>query len=204
MNLPEIRIRDGWLLRENASQYLHELWGQEGSKLADNAWMRKQVESYQKAWQPYESKILNGACGLLDLEYRQNIIDAYIAPWFYAFSNPLVVGVIYEPDEFIDILTHELLHRLLTDNTALPYDTDLKPRWQKLFGSNQNFKTLIHIPVHATLKAIYLDILKEPERLERDIEDSKKIGGAYTEAWDYVNEHDYWKIVQQLKDDYHT
>ena len=36
-------------------------------------------------------------CGLLDLEFRQNIIDVNIAPWFYAFSDPMVIGVTLNP-----------------------------------------------------------------------------------------------------------
>lgn len=28
--LPDIRIKNAWLLRENASRHLHELWGGDG------------------------------------------------------------------------------------------------------------------------------------------------------------------------------
>ena len=109
----------------------------------------------------------------------------------------------YEPDNFIDLLTHELLHRLLTDNTSLPYDTDFLTRWQKLFDKKHSFGTLVHIPVHAIHKAIYLDILNEPARLKRDVEGSEKFEiKDYDNAWSYVNDHDYTELIYMLKDDY--
>ena len=132
--------------------------------------------------------------------FKQNVIDVYIAPWFRAFSDPLIVGVIYEPDLFIDILTHELLHRLLTDNTSAPYDSDLSAEWRKLFGKNHSQPELVHIPVHAVHKALYLDALHQPERLKRDIERATKYGAtAYIKAWEYVETHDYKELVENLK-----
>lgn len=139
----------------------------------------------------------------LRLSFRQNIIDVNIAPWFHAFSDPMVIGVMQEPDVFVDTLTHELLHRLLTDNTLIPHETQLLPEWGKLFGNQNSFTLLVHIPVHAVHKAIYLDILKAPERLERDIANNKKHGSKdYEGAWDYVEKHGYNEIISQLLKSY--
>jgi hypothetical protein len=199
---PAIRIKKAWLLRKNASRYLHELWGKDKT-LADNDWMEWKVGEYKKAWQPYEQKILLSMTETLGSSFRQNIIDVYIAPWFHAFSDPLVIGVTKEPDVFVDTLTHELLHRLLTDNTTIPYETDLIAEWRKLFGNNHNFKVLVHIPVHAIHKAIYLDVLKEPERLERDIANNKKHEAeAYVAAWEYVEKFGHEEITKQLRESY--
>jgi hypothetical protein len=200
--LPVIRIKDAWLLRENASKHLHELWGKD-SELADDKWIEKRVAKYQKAWKPLEQKILGGMTSTLGLSFRQNIIDVNIAPWFNAFSDPMVIGVMQEPDVFVDTLTHELIHRLLTDNTAIPHETLLLSEWQKLFGKSNTFGTTVHIPVHAVHKAIYLDILKAPKRLERDIEANKKYDAVdYIAAWDYVEKHGYKKIISQLQKSY--
>lgn len=198
MKQPEIRIKDAWLLRDNASRHLHELWGKD-SELADDKWMEKRVADYITAWKPFEATILSGMTNTLGLSFHQNTIDVYIAPWFMAFSDPMVIGVMSEPDLFVDILTHELLHRLLTDNTSVSQVTDLIEPWKKLFGDQHNFNTLVHIPVHAVHKAIYLDILKAPKRLERDISNNKKHDAKdYIAAWDYVNNHDYKELVSKL------
>jgi hypothetical protein len=204
MKNPEIRIKDAWLLRENASAYLNELLG-EGLPLRSDEEYRKIVDDYRTAWQPFEQTILDGMQTLLDLRFRQQIIDVYIAPWFSAFSDPMVIGVVNLPDVFIDVLSHELLHRLLMDNTTVPYDKFLPPEWQKLFGKHHSDVTLIHIPVHAALKSIYLDTLQAPERLARDIQRSKDNGATdYAAAWEYVEQQGYNEIVYKLKESYKT
>ncbi len=204
MSYPKVRIKDAWLLRENASKHLHELWGK-GEPLADDEWIAKRVQSYQEAWKPLEDNIMTSMMDLLELEFRQNIIDVYIAPWFNAFSDPMIIGVMQEPDAFVDTLTHEIIHRLLTDNTSIPYQQDtLRPKWQKMFGKDHTFTTLVHIPVHAVHKSIYLDTLNAPERLERDKDFYRKTKDKdYLLAWDYVEEHGYKKIIRQLKTSYH-
>lgn len=205
MNSVSIRIKDGWLLREKASKHLHELWGK-NTPLADDDWMDGKVKDYQESWSVEEATILESLSNLTGLRFRQNIVDVYIAPWFYAFSDPLVIGVTLDGNKFNDVLTHELLHRLLTDNTSLPDDADLLSRWGKLFGNKHDFNTLIHIPVHAIHKAIYLDVLKAPKRLERDMRDDEKYGDdpAYRASWQYVEDNDYKVIIKQLKEDYQS
>ena len=142
-------------------------------------------------------------CDLLGLSFRQNVIDVYIAPWFGAFSDPLVIGVMREPDQFVDTLTHELIHRLLTDNSSISYEKKLFPNWQKLFGKNHSFTTIVHIPVHAVHKAIYLDILNEPERLERDKKsDIQHNAKDYIASWQYVDSDDYQIIIEKLRNSY--
>ncbi len=202
---PNIRIKNGWLLRANVSIYLHKLWAKEGDQLIDREGIDKKVEAYSRAWEKHEDKILKGMVHITGLEFRQNIIDVYIAPWFNAFSDPMVVGVIYKPDVFVDVLTHELLHRLLTDNNYVSNNVDLVKEWRKMFGKQLTHIALLHISVHAIHKAIYLDILKAPERLERDVVYYKKFdkkGDSYATAWDYVEKHDYKKIIEQLKESY--
>lgn len=199
-----IRIKNARLVRENVSAHLHKLWG-EGREFVDDDWVEKKVDEYKKAWGPLEEKILRGMMDILSLSFRQNIIDVYIAPWFRAFSDPLVIGVKFEPDRFVDILTHELLHRLLSDNTAIPSEFQILSEWEKLFGSGHSKRMLVHIPVHAVHKAIYLEVLQATERLERDVEVFKKIGAKdYVDAWEYVETHGYQKITEELKGSYES
>jgi hypothetical protein len=206
INFPEIRIKDAWLLRENASKFLHELWGK-GQPLTDDELMEKLVAEYQVAWKPYEAKILKGMCEAVGLEFRQNTIDVYIAPWFAAFSDPLVIGITNDADTFVDVLTHELLHRLLTDNTSIDFQTGaLAKEWPKLFGTKHSFGVLVHIPVQAIHKYIYLDVLQEPARLKREIDNYRNETSYdpadYLQSWDYIEKHGYQKIIEKLKQSY--
>lgn len=203
VKLPEIRIKNAWLLREHASVHLHELWGKD-SVLASYEEIEEIVKAYQQAWNPLESKVLTGMCSVLGLDFRKNIIDVHIAPWFSAFSDPLIIGIMNKPDVFIDTLTHELLHCLLTDNVQTKYDRNTRLKhWESLFGKDHSFSTLIHIPVHAVHKHIYLDVLNDPERYNRDVKNNKKHNALdYIKAWEYVDSNDYMQIIDKLKKDY--
>ena len=201
-NLPEIRIDYSWLLRGNVSEHLNKLWG-DGTPLRSEDRYRLIAKKYRNAWEPFADKILNGMCDITGLTFRQNIIDVYIAPWFAAFSDPMVIGVKYEPDVFVDVLTHELLHRLLTDNNSVPSTLRLLPTWEKMFGKNHSFITLVHIPVHAIHEAIYLDVLHDPNRLVRDkVSHQQNKHADYVKAWEYVEKHGYKEIINQLKESY--
>lgn len=200
---PEIRIKNAFLLRESASEGLNELWG-DGTPLDDHDHYQKIVDAYNKAWQPKEALIMNAMQDILGLQFKHNIIDVYIAPWFAAFSDPMVIGVQNKPDSFVDTLTHELLHRLLTDNTKLDLpleDVSLSAEWATLFGQKHTWNALIHIPVHAVLKDIYHNVLKEDYRLDRDIDEHQKYED-YKTAWEYVENNGYKEIISQLKESY--
>lgn len=136
------------------------------------------------------------------LKFKQNYIDVYVAPFFGAFSDPLVIGTRSDPDAFVDILIHELIHRICGDNTKYPFMQE--PDWSQVFGKQYPENTLAHIQVHALHKAIYLDYLKEPERFARDLKNSRTYNNseAYKEAWGYVEEKGYREIIRQFKQAY--
>lgn len=94
------------------------------------------------------------------MEFRQNIIDIYAAPFYASFSFPMVIATKYEPDRAVEIITHELLHVLLYDNTSQQLDLlATEEEWRKLFDNVEDEIALIHIPVHATLQALFSDVL---------------------------------------------
>lgn len=101
------------------------------------------------------------------------------------------------------MFTHEVAHRLLTDNSKMTSSLDRKilKTWKELFGEDHAWNTLVHIPVHALLEYIFVDVLDEPERLERDIELCKQ-HPPYADAWTYVQSEGYQNILKKLRDSY--
>lgn len=195
--LPDVRIQYGWLLANITSEVLNDKWG-DGSPVASYDEFVTIAKQYEEWWRPYNDKVLNGICDILGLEFRQNIIDIYVSPWFSPISNPMVLGPAVESqDSLVNILAHELAHRLLTDNTLFDYDFDFISQWQEMFGDKVSRVTLIHIPVHAVMQKLYLDILERPDLLKLDIKRNKEYPD-YDAAWDYVNKHGYEEIIKEL------
>jgi hypothetical protein len=198
---PQIRIKNAWLLYQNASVHINKS-RRSPKKLPEVKDIDKIVTNYQRAWSKFENKIIPGMQKLLGVKFAQEIIDVYIAPEFNAFSDPMVIGSKFKPDYFVDILTHELLHRLLTDNNKVK-NIDLMKEWKKIFGKNHNFAVLVHLPVHALHKSIWLDILKQPKRLKREREHMAKFKATdYIKSIDYIDKHDYREIISRLKSSY--
>lgn len=195
--IPEVRIKYAWLLAGAASEVMNEKYG-DGTPLRSYDEYEEIAKKYEEWWRPHNDKILHGLCDTLDLEFRQNVIDVNVAPWFNPISDPMVIGPAFKSeDALVNTITHELIHRLLTDNTSVPYDHDFLADWKKLFGESHDWNTLVHIPVHAVMKKLYLDVIDRPDLLAFDIEDVKD-NPPYAAAWSYVENGDYASIVDSL------
>jgi hypothetical protein len=168
--------------------------------------LERRADDYRKAWKKYEDRVLSGLQRIYNLTFRLTMIDVAIAPWTVGagISFPLIIDSKSEPDEFVDVLAHELIHVLLTDNnilTVMNIKSRNRLKFGELFGKEHSDKTLVHIAVHAGLKKLYLDILKDPTRLERDIDHCKTLPD-YNKAWDYVEKNKYEEILEKIRNRY--
>lgn len=161
----------------------------------------ERVKKYKEEWSKYENRIIYEMCNILGLNFERNIIDVHIVSGnSRQFSNPIVIKSGFEPDEFVDVLTHELLHVLFQDNIDI-FPTQIL---DEMFP-DESKTTKNHIITHAVLKFLYLDILKDRGRLERNIFNSKRHSSFdYTRAWEIVEEKGYREIINDLKKRYHS
>ncbi len=170
--LPEVRIKFGHFLEPTFEIHMRSQPDHSDWKSPSREDIIDKIESYKNAWKPYEPIILNGLVDSLELSFYQNVVDVFIVGGLRGgFSSPMVINSGIEPDRFIDVLSHELTHRLITDNTR---KIDYAVISQSQFPSVNEKLVLNHIFVHAVHKKIYLDILKEPARLERDLKRCEK------------------------------
>lgn len=156
----------------------------------------KRIEDYKKEWSKYETKILKGICRVLNLSFKRNVIDVYIVSGNpRQLSAPIIIKSGFNPDEFVDSLTHELIHKLFEDNGGkIPMSI-----FDEMFpGETSSVKS--HAVVHSVLKYIYLDILKDERRLERNIENSKKHStNDYLRAWEIAEKEGYIEIIKKFE-----
>lgn len=195
-SLPQIKIKYGWLLYPIFKKLYEAGAKHTKSQFPTEGQVEGKVKAFQQAWAPYELKILQAMCSVLELDFYQNIVDVYVAGPSPSFSDPMVITSELTPDRFLDVLTHELLHRLLTHNTR---ELDVKKIWSEMFP-NRERTVRNHVIVHSVHKYIYLEILKEPHRLEKDI--NKTNGSFYKESWQIVEEGGYQNIIAEFKKHY--
>ena len=195
--IPDVRIKYAWLLADAASTVLNEEYG-DGTPLRSFEEYERIAQKYREWWMTNNEKILHGICDILNLEFRQNIIDINVAPWFRPISDPMVIGPAFTTqDSLINTITHEMIHRLITDNTEIDYEHDFISDWKNLFGDDHDWNTLVHIPVHATMKKLYLEVLNRPDLYKLDMKEVKD-NKPYVDAWSYVNDQDYQDIIASL------
>lgn len=204
MNYPEIRFRDSFLLIGAIYQDIEPAYmppiarTDEREKLSRES-INRILDEYERAWRPYEEKILRGMNELLNMEFRQNIIDIYAAPFYTSFSFPVFIATKYTPDRSIEVIAHELLHVLLYDNIAQNLDLAARSEeWRKLFPGMEDEVALIHIPVHAVLQGLFEDVLQEPARIKRDKEMCNDYL-PYKLAWEYVEKVGHKEIIQRIR-----
>lgn len=102
-------------------------------------------------------------------------------------------------EDFIDTLTHELIHQIFFQNW---FDPSYK-KYRKLeayierkYGpESQNTK--IHIILHSMLAQVYLNLHRE-DRLNADIAKCKE-WKDYRRAWSIASKEGYQNIVERLQ-----
>lgn len=195
--IPEINIIYGKFLDPIFIEYLKSVPGWKDWTPPETKFVKEKIEIYKKEWSEYGYKNLEEICNLLNLNFRRDVIDVYIVSGNNRqFSDPIVIRCEFKPKYFVDFLTHELIHRLFQINSdKFPYST------LKEMFPNESKTTRNHIFVHAILKYIYLDVLNDKSRLERNIERSKEHNtDEYTKAWEIVDKEGYKNLINKLKE----
>jgi len=155
----------------------------------------ERINAQRAAWTKDADSILRSLQELLELTFFENLIKVYMVPAHKgAFSDPIVMSSLVTPEQFPDILTHELIHRLSVFNRE---NCDVSPAIRQVLPDVTDQKIYVHVFVHAFHKAIYLDILHDEKRLERDINTST--APAYQEAWKIVEERGYKELISKFK-----
>jgi hypothetical protein len=153
--------------------------------------IERTVVGYRAEWEKDGARLLKGMCKKLKLRFRKNIIDVFVVGGARAQSTPIIIPSRYPPDEFVDVLTHELLHNLLAEHEE---EGDISNIVDERFPYEWRL-TKNHILVHAVHAYLFLEVLNDPARLTRDVEASARFPPAYKRAWDIVSERTYTQLI---------
>ena len=190
--LPEIRFKSSFLLAPIIKSHIEV---QKWEVLSDES-LEASIEEVKKTWNTSGEQILNGICEITGLEFYQDIIDVYLALGYRGgISDPLIISARVRDKTFLSLLTHEILHRLLTDNTK---SIDVKTIWEKMFPEVSSRKVRNHIVLHAIHKELLLSILDDKEELNKIIAFNQKFE-PYKISWDIVERKGHKTIVDEFK-----
>jgi hypothetical protein len=166
--------------------------------------VERYIEKLNKKWQPLSDKILKFMEKISNLKWKVKIIPCYVIKIssMGPISDPLTIPIMLKTgkrtftltyDDFIDILVHELIHNLFIQNEkSNKYFEYLVKKYK-----GENWNTIVHIPIHAIHKEIYLYFFNR-KRLEREKQICKRYKD-YKRAWEIVEKEGSKKIIEELR-----
>ena len=162
---------------------------------------RSRIKEYREAWDKEGHKILEELESVTKLKWHENEIICYVTWGIYPYSDPLTINVSRYPKSVkdgpeitMDILTHELIHRMLSHPLRFP---KIKENWEKLMKKYPECSrvTKAHIAVHAVHEHVLRKFYGK-ERLLREMQDVKDPN--YVLSWEIVKRDGYQNIIREL------
>lgn len=187
--VPEIRIHYGYFLDKMSCD----------APLSENE-ITERMNANINAWHPYEQEVLVRMQRIIGLTFRQNVIDVYLTSRSdETFSDPLVVSLKNSGKNgrgFLREMSHELVHRLVTDNSERVNGAQVL---DEMFPEETSRVTKNHVIVFALLTYLYSEEIPEPKLLEheRDVGDPE-----YVKAWQIVDAIGYKNIIEEFRRHY--
>lgn len=143
------------------------------------------TKAFQKIWAENGDKILNAMQDITGLSYTRNHVDISIVKGNpRSHSNPIVIKSGWIPDEFLEVVTHELIHNLIADNEVI-CQHNWKP-WDQIKAEYGNEIKLVrnHIIVYFIMNEITvrtgIEFIRKFEDTEINVDYSRALEIAKT------------------------
>ncbi len=173
---------------------INELLKERGKTYPSVKKIRLYIERVRKLWQKRERKVLEKISELSGLKWKEQNIRCYVIGFGRPFSDPLTLRLYEHKEDFMDTLTHELIHQMQIQNherTKKWFD------YVKKEYANESKLTKSHIFLHALHTEIYLQLLNRT-RLEKNIKEDKNYPD-YNSSWEIVQKEGHQEIIKEFK-----
>jgi len=197
--IPKVEFRYSWVYDDKYrdSPLMKRFLKKNKQKYPSEKIIIDYTQRIEKIWKKEGNKVLKELSNISGLKWRENKIICYVIGRGRPFSDPLTIPV-YQRDLswFIDVLTHELIHQLLTQEGNLEKS---EKSWDYVYKKYKKDprKAKIHVIVHAIHSSIYLKFFGK-KRLGRNIKIMKKYKD-YKRSWDIVQEEGYQQIINDFR-----
>lgn len=194
--IPKIEFRYSWVYDDSyrSSPRIQKVLKEQGKNYPSPQKIKKYIERVEPLWKKIESKTLTELSNLSGLKWKEESIRCYIIGFGRPFSDPLTMKLFDNKNDFIDTLTHELIHQIKIQNS------EKLRKWYSYIErkyANEPRTAKNHIFLHALHWQIYLNLFNE-KRLNRNI-DSDKEHPDYHRSWQIVQEKGYENIIKEFR-----
>lgn len=184
---PKLIIQRSWLLDQALAR--PKKWPEPKAPF-----FKSQVKKLISAWDRNGRKILRSIERHSGLRWYQREIPIYVSFGIIPFSNPLILTLRKDVTVMVDTLTHELIHRVLSEPQNWKR---IENNWNRLMRIYRKESPMArtHIVVHAIHELVLLDLFGQ-KRLVRECQEVKN--PAYRRSWKIVERDGAVQILRQL------
>ncbi len=195
--IPKIRFRYSSIYDSTYrnSKFIKKLLKERNESYPSQKKILKYISQIKPIWEKQEKKIFKELSKITGLKWKEKEIICYVIGFGRGLSDPLTMKLYKNKNDFIDTLTHELIHQIQFQNEKK------WPKWRKHLSKKykkESRSTKSHISVHAINKKIYLRLFNK-NRLKRDIKRCQKFLD-YKLAWEVVEEEGHENIIKKFRE----
>lgn len=167
--------------------------------IRDPKWERPAKEKFdaffdkiKSEWNQKGSEILEEMSLITKLAWHEKDTTCYVTWGVNPFSDPLTINLVSD----IHVLTHELIHRILSQrgNNPAVFHENWNALMEKYADETQLCRT--HVGVHAIHTHLYKKLFND-NALEENIKKSEPYSD-YKKAWEIVQRDGYENIIAGL------
>lgn len=194
MHTPKITFRYSWIYDQHWREVV-SAYGKKPKPYPSERKIRNYVKKAEKTWKKDGKKVLIELSKITGLKWSAKEIPCYIVGKCIPFSDPLTVKVYGKTDQFVDVLTHELIHQLFTQKGNMQKS---EKAWKYIHEKyeKESHRTREHIPLYAIHAHVYLKFFGK-KRFKRDTR-SISFLPDYKRAWEIIREKGYQNILHEF------
>ena len=154
--------------------------------------VNKKIKQYIEAGSPIKDRVIEAIEKMTKRPFPYSVVNVSIVWIVYRTeAQTMIFPASLSVDEFIILLTHELMH------LSWPlYTVEFEEKYK-------DEKPIVrdHIIIHATLQHLWCDILNRPDYLEISRARSNRHStDEYTKAWEIIDKEGCRKVLNYIKE----
>lgn len=188
MQIPKVIFRYSWIY----DQHFKDIYKKNYPSFSK---VTNYIKPISYMWSKNEKNILTELSKITKLNWHEKEILCYVVGRAIPFSDPLTVPIYNNKEEFIDTLTHELIHKIFSQGNNLKLSESAWAYINRKYKSETS-NTRIHIPLQAIHNHLILKFFSG-KRLNREISTVQHLL-EYRKAWNIVKKEGYDSIIKEF------
>jgi len=191
----EFRYSDIYDRGYKESKRIQSFLKEKGREYPSEQKIERYIKGIAPLWNKIGNKTLLELSKIAGLKWKEEKILCYVIGHGKPFSDPLTVRLFDNKNDFLDVLTHELIHQLFSQEN----NPDISEKsWDYFFKKykSESRRTVIHVPLHAVHSELITRFFPKAnieKRLQLPPNDE------YKQSWKIVQEEGHQNIINEFK-----